>query len=63
MSHTDKKKSAETSDCATPKPQPVFSPPVISPELALKWGLALLGKENAVEYLAWLQTRMNNDSR
>lgn len=34
--------------------------PNIDPVLRLKWGLALLGEDKAKEYLAWLQTRLDN---
>ena len=33
-------------------------PPAIPPEVQLKWGLALLGEEKALEYLKWLSDRV-----
>lgn len=48
----------------TPKEsKTTFRPPPIDPQLRLKWGLALLGKEKAAEYLAWLRARSGADSR
>ncbi len=32
--------------------------PTIPPEVQLKWGLALLGEEKALEYLKWLTERI-----
>lgn len=41
----------------------ILQPPEIDPARRLKWGLALLGKERAAEYLVWLRTRLGTDSR
>lgn len=37
-------------------------PPPIDPQLQLKWGLALLGKEKADQYLAWIEHRLGEDN-
>lgn len=38
--------------------RPPVTPPAVEPQLLLKWGLALLGEEKAKEYLAWLFSRL-----
>lgn len=40
----------------------ILQPPEIDRDLRLKWGLALLGKEKATEYLIWLRIRLGVDS-
>lgn len=63
MMHTNKKELIGASNCIAPTPRPLPSPPEITPYLRLKWGLALLGKEKAAEYLAWVQARLHNGPR
>lgn len=45
------------------KPKTILLPPPIDPHIRLKWGLALLGKEKASEYLAWLRARFDSKPR
>jgi len=63
MTQTYKKGPIEANNCIAPTPRPIPAPPEIEDCLRLKWGLALLGKEKAAEYLAWLRARLNNNSR
>ncbi|GAC1625175.1 MAG: hypothetical protein NVS4B7_15680 [Ktedonobacteraceae bacterium] len=46
-----------------PNAQKKDLPPPIDPQLQLKWGLALLGKEKAAQYLIWKQHRLSENSR
>ena len=63
MTHTHETASVETSHRVAPAQRPIPCLPEIPPQFLLKWGLALLGKEKAAEYLAWIQARLNNNSR
>jgi hypothetical protein len=38
-------------------------PPIIDDSTRLKWGLALLGKDKADQYLAWLRVRLSATDR
>jgi hypothetical protein len=62
MTQTDKTGPAEANNDVAPTPRPLPTAPEIPFHLRLKWGLSLLGKEKAAEYLAWLQKRLNNDT-
>lgn len=42
------------------KHKPPCCPPAIDPVLQLKWGLMLLGKEKATEYVQWLRSRLDS---
>jgi hypothetical protein len=63
MTQENQKGPTEASNCVASTPQPIPCPPDIEPQLLLKWGLALLGKERATEYLAWVRERLGADSR
>jgi len=49
----------ETPCCPNAKKKGV--PPPIDPQLQLKWGLALLGKEKAAQYLTWIRHRLGGN--
>jgi hypothetical protein len=53
-------KMASTEDAKTGRQE---IPPVLPAEMQLKWGLALLGKEKALEYLKWLTERIERSSQ
>jgi len=40
-----------------------LSSPEIDKYVQMKWGLALLGEEKAKQYLAWIQARLDAESR
>lgn len=37
--------------------KPIFEKPYIDPLVQLKWGLSLLGSEQATSYLKWLKEK------
>jgi hypothetical protein len=55
----DSKTKSVTPHC--PNTQKKNLPPPIDPQLQLKWGLALLGKEKAAQYLIWKRHRLGED--